>query len=199
VGFLGGGPLGEVMGRMKSFVDVSFWTETGIPAASGFFGSKAVGGFIYNQLPVALLQNIPSQAFPFVRMGTDAVGGAALAWLTSRFVGKKQGDAVWLGTVVNVAYSMLRQLLGGTSIASYIGLSGTSDDLADRMKAEIARRVQASIQGGKLNGLGSYLRTTNMRPGGGVGEYVTESALRANAAYAPGDRLGDNSIADPGY
>lgn len=198
-GMLSGGPVGEVMGRMKSFIDVRFWTETGLPAASGFFGSKAVGGFIYNQLPNALLTNVPSVAWPYVRMATDALGGAGLAWLTGRFVGKKQGDAVWLGTVVNVAYSLMRQLLGGTTIASYIGLSGTNDDLADRMKLEIARRVQSSIRGGGLNGVGSYLRTTNMRPGNGVGEYVTESALRANAAYSPGSRLGDEGMPDPGY
>ena len=193
-GMLSGGPIGEVIGRVKSFVDVRFWTETGLPAAGGFFGSKAAGGFIYNQLPVSLLQNIPSTAFPYVRMATDAIGGAGLAWAVGRFVGKKQGDMVWLGTVVNVAYAALQALLGGTSIASAIGLSGLGDDLAARMKKEIAARVQNSLNGGR--GMGSYLRTTNLH---GVGEFVTERDLRTSPSYSPGNRLGDNEIGDPGF
>lgn len=191
-GMLAGGPVGNVLGRVKSFIDVRFWTETGLPAASGFFGSKAVGGFIYNYLPNAMLTAVP-QAQPYIRMGVDALGGAGLAWLVGRFVGKKQGDAVWLGTVVNVAYSLLKNLLGGTDVARMIGLDGLGDDLADRMKAEIANRVQASINGGRLNGMGSYLRTTNLN------EYVTEPALRLNPAYAPGNALGDESIEGGGF
>ena len=191
-GILSGGPVGDVLGRVKTFIDVRFWTETGLPAASGFFGSKAAGGFIYNYLPNAMLTAVP-QAQPYIRMAADAVGGAGLAWLVGRFVGKKQGDAVWLGTVVNVAYSVLKNLLGGTSIASAIGLDGLGDDLADRMKGEIARRVQASINGGRLNGMGSYLRTTNLN------EYVTEPALRLNPAYSPGNALGDESIEGGGF
>ncbi len=192
-GMLSGGPIGEILGRAKSFIDVRFWTETGLPSAVGFFGSKAAGGFIYNQLPVALLQNIPSAAFPYVRMATDALGGSLLAYLVSRFVGKKQGDSVFVGTVVNVAYSALKALLGGTDIAKTIGLDGLGDDLASRMKTEIANRVA-----GHLNGMGSYLRTTNMIPRG-MGEYVTETALRSSASYAPGDRLGDSDMPDPGF
>jgi hypothetical protein len=187
-----GGPVGSVLGRVKSFIDVRFWTETGLPAASGFFGSKAVGGFVYNQIPVSILQNVPAAAFPYVRMATDALGGAGLAWLVGRFIGKKQGDMVWLGTVVNVAYSALKAVLGGTDIARTIGLDGLGDDLASRMKQEIAGRVQNS-----LNGLGSYLRTTNVR--GSMGEYVTEGAMRMSNAFSPGDRLGDSDLGDPGF
>lgn len=187
-GLLSGGPLGDVLGRAKAFVDVRFWTETGLPSAVGFFGSKAAGGFIYNQLPVALLQNIPSAAFPYVRMATDALGGSLLAYLVSRFVGKKQGDSVFVGTVVNVAYSALKTLLGGTDIAKTIGLDGLGDDLASRMKQEIANRVA-----GHLNGMGSYLRTTNTIPRG-LNEYVTENALRSRADYAPGNALGDEGM-----
>jgi hypothetical protein len=177
---------------VKTFVDVRFWTETGLPAASGFFGSKAAGGFIYNYLPNAMLTAVP-QAQPYIRMASDAIGGAGLAWLVGRFLGKKQGDAVWLGTVVNVAYSLLKNLLGGTDVARMIGLDGLGDDLADRMKSEIARRVQASISGGRLNGMGSYLRKTNRS------EYVTEPALRMNPAYSPGNALGDESIEGGGF
>ncbi len=193
-GMLSGGPIGDILGRAKAFIDVRFWTETGLPSAVGFFGSKAAGGFIYNQLPVSLLQNIPAAAFPYVRMGADALGGSLLAYLVSRFIGKKQGDSVFVGTVVNVAYSALKALLGGTSIAATIGLDGLGDDLASRMKQEIANRVA-----GHLNGMGSYLRTTNLVPRGSMGEYVTESALRSSSAYSPGDRLGDSDMQDPGF
>lgn len=136
---------------------------------------------------------IPAVAQPFIRMTADALGGAGLSWLVGRFVGKKQGDAVWLGTVVNVAYSALKQLLGGTDVAKMIGLDGLGDDLANRMKQEIANRVA-----GHLNGMGSYLRTTNTIPGG-LNEYVTDRALRMNPAYSPGNRLGDENIEDNGY
>lgn len=190
---LTGGPIGDVLGRAKAFIDVRFWTETGLPAAGGFFGSKALGGFIYNQLPVALLQNIPSAAFPYVRMGTDAIGGSLLAYLVSRFVGKKQGDSVFVGTVVNVGYSLLKALLGGTEIARTIGLDGLGDDLANRMKQEIANRVA-----GHLNGMGSYLRTTNVIPRG-LSEYVTEGALRSRPDYAPGNALGDEGLDNGGF
>ncbi len=193
-GMLSGGPIGDILGRAKAFIDVRFWTETGLPSAVGFFGSKAAGGFIYNQLPVSLLQNIPAAAFPYVRMGADALGGSLLAYLVSRFIGKKQGDSVFVGTVVNVAYSALKALLGGTDIAKTIGLDGLGDDLASRMKQEIANRVA-----GHLNGMGSYLRTTNLVPRGSMGEYVTESALRSSSAYSPGDRLGDSDMQDPGF
>ncbi len=192
-GMLTGGPIGDILGRAKAFIDVKFWTETGLPSAVGFFGSKAAGGFIYNQLPVSLLQNVPSAAHPYIRMGTDALGGSLLAYLVSRFIGKKQGDSVFVGTVVNVAYSALKALLGGTDIAKTIGLDGLGDDLASRMKQEIANRVA-----GHLNGMGSYLRTTNTLPRG-LNEYVTEGALRSRADYSPGNALGDESVEGGGF
>lgn len=193
-GMLSGGPIGSVLGRVKSFVDVSFWTETGLPAATGFFGSKAAGGFVMSMLDKAgLSAQIPAVAQPFIKITADALGGAGLAYLVGRFIGKKQGDAVWLGTVVNVAYSALKQLLGGTEIAKTIGLDGLGDDLAARMKQEIANRVA-----GHLNGMGSYLRTTNTIPRG-MSEYVTENALRSQPTYAPGNRMGDSDMEDPGF
>lgn len=188
--------MGDVLGRVKTFIDVRFWTETGVPAAVGFFGSKAAGNFIYNNLPNAVLTAVPA-AQPYIRILSDAIGGAGLAYLTGRFMGKKQGDALWLGTVVNVAYSLLKNLLGGTGIAATIGLDGLGDDLADRMRGEIARRVQASISGGRLNGMGSYLRTTNVD--GRLSEYVTEGALRSSSAYSPGNALGDENMESPGF
>jgi hypothetical protein len=194
-------PIGAVTDRLKSFVDVKFWTETGVPAAVGFFGSKALGAQIYNAIPVNILTAIPGSpaALNYVRMGVDAVAGALLSWATGKFYDKKAGDAMWLGTIVNVSYSLLQNLLGGTAIASTIGLSGLGDDLASRMKSEIQKRVAASIQGGRLNGLGSYLRTTNARNLNGVGEFVTERSLRSSAAYSPGNALGDEHLGDPGF
>jgi len=182
------GPVGAVMGNLQSFIDVKFWTETGLPAAGGYFGSKAIGGFIMGLLPPAVTSQIPAVAQPFVKMTIDAIGGSGLAYVVGRFYSKKAGDAVWLGTVVNVAHALLKQLLGGTDIAKTIGLDGLGDDLADRMRSEIARRVEASVNGGRLNGMGSYLRATNLN------EYVTEGALRSRGSYSPGNALGDEGV-----
>lgn len=175
---LGGAP-GQIIGKLGSFVDVKFWTETGIPAASGFFGSKAVGGLILDTATRFGLP-IPAAAQPYAKMAADALGGATLAYLVSRFYSSKAGDSVWLGTIVNVAHALLKQVLGGTDIARKIGLDGLGDDLAQRMKDEIARRVQ-----GNLQGMGSYLRTTNVPQRGPMGEYVTDRALRMRGGYAP--------------
>lgn len=174
---LGGAP-GQILGKLGSFVDVKFWTETGVPAAAGFFGSKAVGGLILDQATRFGLP-IPAAAQPYAKMAADALGGATLAYLVSRFYSSKAGDSVWLGTIVNVAHALLKQVLGGTAIAKTIGLDGLGDDLAQRMKDEIARRVQ-----GNLNGMGSYLRSTNI-PVRGMGEYVTHPALRMRQNFAP--------------
>lgn len=193
---LASGPIGAVTGRMKDFVDVKFWTETGVPAAAGFFGSKALGGMLMSYVPPTVMAQIPAVAQPYAKMAADSVAGALLSWAIGKYYDKKAGDAFWLGTVVNVSYALLKQLLGGTDIAKTIGLDGLGDDLADRMKSEIQRRVQASINGGKLNGLGAYLRTTNVR---NMGEYVTERALKSSATYSPGNRLGDENLENPGY
>ena len=175
-----GGAVGQVLGRVKSFISVPFWTETGVPAAVGFFGSKAIGTFIIDMTNKAV--TIPAVAVPFAKMAANALGGAGLAYLVGRFYNKKAGDAVWLGTVVNVAHTMLKQLLGGTAVAKAIGLEGLGDDLERAMREQIAARVQNS-----LNGMGSYLRTTNLMTGSGrLAEYVNTSALQARPGYAPG-------------
>jgi hypothetical protein len=192
------GPIGAITGRMKSFIDVKFWTETGVPAAAGFFGSKAAGGALLSFVPASLTSQVPAVAQPYLKMAADGVAGAVLSWAIGRYYDKKAGDAFWLGTVVNISYSLLKQLLGGTDIAKTIGLDGLGDDLASRMRSEIARRVQAQISGGRLNGMGSYLRTTNI-PTHSMGEYVTETALRSRATYSPGNALGDENMPDGGY
>lgn len=178
---------------MKSFVDVKFWTETGVPAAAGYFGSKAAGAALLGFVPASLTSQVPAVAQPYLKMAADGVAGAILSWAIGRFYDRKAGDAFWLGTVVNIAHAVLKQLIGGTDIARTIGLDGLGDDLADRMKAEIARRVQASVNGGSLNGVGSYLRTTNLN------EYVTENALRSRSTYSPGNALGDENLDGGGY
>ena len=183
------------MKNLQSFIDVKFWTETGLPAASGYFGSKAVGGFVMSLLPAAVTSQVPAVAQPYLKMAIDAVGGSVLAWAVGNFYSKKAADAVWLGTVVNVAHSLLKQLIGGTEIAKTIGLDGLGDDLANRMRDEIARRVEASVNGGRLNGVGSYLRTTNTN----LNEYVTDRALRMRPAYAPGNALGDENVDNGAY
>lgn len=178
---------------MKSFIDVKFWTETGVPAAAGFFGSKAAGGAILSFVPATFTAQLPASAQPYIKMAADSVAGAVLSWAIGKYYDRKAGDAFWLGTVVNVAHALLKQLIGGTDIAKTIGLDGLGDDLADRMRSEIARRVQASVNGGRLNGVGSYLRETNLS------EYVTEGALRRSNAYSPGNALGDEAVDGGGY
>lgn len=178
-----GGVMAATVGRLKTFVDVKFWTETGIPAATGFFGSKAIGGMIVTQVNKveAISKMIPSAAAPFVRMAADAMGGGLLAWATSRFYSRKAGDAVWLGCIVNVAHTLLKQFLGNTAFGRSIGLSGLGDDLADRMRDAVAQRVQNDLRG-LGNGLGTYLTAPQTR----LGEYVTEGQLRTGSEYSPG-------------
>ena len=172
--------MGATVGRLKTFIDVRFWTETGVPAAVGFFGSKAVGTFVMDMVAKAV--TIPAVAAPFAKIAANAIGGGLLSWAVGNFYNKKAGDAVWLGTVVNVAHSVLKQLLGGTAVAKAIGLEGLGDDLERAMREQIAARVQNS-----LNGMGSYLRTTNVMTGSGrLSEYVNTSGLQARPGYAPG-------------
>ncbi len=172
-----GGMPGQVLGKLGSFIDVKFLSETAVPAAGGFFMSKLAGSYILDGAAKVGIP-IPAAAAPYARMAADALGGATLAYLVSRFYKKQAGDAVWMGTIVNVAHALLKQVLGGTAIAKTIGLDGLGDDLADRMKRAIADRVA-----GRLNGMGSYLRNTNLNRG--VGEYVTEGAMRMNSGYSP--------------
>ena len=184
---LGGAP-GQVLGRLTSFIDVKFWTETGIPAAAGFFGSKAAGGFVLDMVSKAWVP--PANLAPYLKMAADALAGSGIAYALGRFYSKQAADSFWLGTVVNVAHSVLKQLFGDTEIAKKIGLSGLGDDIAERMKEAIAQRVN-----GALNGMGSYLRTTNLR---GLNEYVTENDLRGRSSFSatPGSNLRDYDPTD---
>jgi len=189
----GGNPLNEVMSRAKSLIDVRFWTETGIPAAAGFFGSKALGGLVHSQVVERFAGIGPtSPYYPYTKAVADTVAGAALAWAAGRFYSKKAGDSIWLGTVVNVAYSVIRQVMNqfAPGLAAQIGLSGLGSDLSDRMKEAVASRVKAS--------LGSYLTVNanrNMvRP---MGTYATVNNVR-NDSYDPSPRgdLRDYDVAN---
>ncbi len=186
---LGGAP-GEVLGRLGSFIDVKFWTETGVPAAAGFFGSKAAGGFVLDMVGKVWVP--PANMAPYLKMACDALAGSGIAYALGRFYSKQAADSFWLGTVVNVAHSVLKQLFGDTEIAKKIGLSGLGDDIAERMKEAIAQRVNGALNG---YGMGSYLRTTNMR---GMNEYVTERDLRGRPSFSatPGSDLRDYDPTD---
>ena len=184
----GGNPLSDIIGRAKSLIDVGFWTETGVPAAVGFFGSKTLGGLVHQYTLTQFAGIAPtSPYYPYTKAACDAVSGAGLAWAASKFYSKKAGDAIWLGTIVNVAYSLLKSLFGSTSIGQMIGLSGMGDDMSDRMKDAVVSRVRAN--------LGAYLTKQTLaknlvRPVSGrmngVGTYATQANLRT--AYDPSPR-----------
>lgn len=178
----GGNPLAAVMDRAKSLIDVQFWTETGVPAAVGFFGSKTLGGIVHAWTVEKFAGIGPtSPYFPYTKALADTLSGAGLAWAAGRFYSKKAGDAIWLGTVVNVAYSLLRSLLGNTDIGRAIGLSGMGDDLSDRLKDAVTQRVRQSLSG--------YLNTSALRRGtsAAMGTYANETTI-ARGTYAPGPR-----------
>jgi hypothetical protein len=182
-----GNPLSAIMDRVKSMIDVSFWTETGIPATVGFFGSKALGGYVYNMLPNVILTTIPSAAWPFVRATTDAVSGAGLAWAAGKFVSKKAGDAIWLGTVVNVSFTLIQKLLQAYApgVAATIGMNGLGDPMSDQLKDVVTRRVQQSLSG--------YLKVNNMRGQNSrpalSGSYATVDSLSRQTSYDPSPRM----------
>lgn len=182
----GGDILGSVMSRAKSLIDVRFWTETGVPAAVGFFGSKAVGGLIHQYTLTQFVGIGPTSTYyPFTKAACDAVAGAGMAWATSRFYSKKAGDAIWLGTVVNVSYTLLKtvfNMLGLQSTAAAIGLSGMGDDISDRMKDAVVQRVQAN--------LGVYATRRALARGTAqpsLSEFATRPKLNS-MTYDPGPR-----------
>lgn len=184
-----GGALSGALGRVKRFANVAFWTQTAIPAAAGFVGTKTVGSMIQGALGkvVTLPTGIPGAA---VRIASDALAASGLAWLVSRFVGAKQGEAVFLGGVVGITHSLLKEVLGGTTIGNAIGLSGLGDDLSERMRQAVAARVAS-----ELSGLGEHITMDSLqnRMVPGLSEYVSDTALRARAGYgaSPSGRLSD--------
>lgn len=187
-----GGALGGAIARVKRFTDIRFWTETAIPAAGGFVGTKTVGSMIQGALAKAI--TLPTGvAGAAIRVASDAVAASALGWLVGRFIGQKQGEAVFLGGVVGITHSLLVEFLGGTAIGKAIGLSGLGDDLSERMRQAVAARVANELSG--LGYLGEHITMESLqnRMVPGLSEYVSDEALRARSGYAAGPtgRLSD--------
>jgi hypothetical protein len=152
--------MGAVLGKAQSFVDVRFWTDVALPAVGGFIGTKTVGGMIYGAVGKAIA--IPTGIFDtLAKIGADVLAASVLSWGVGRFIGRSQGQNVFLGGVVAIGYDVLKALIGGTDIARTIGLEGLGDDAATaRLKEAVARRVEAEMHG--LYGYGSYLTREDM-------------------------------------
>lgn len=176
-GILGrSGPLSRVQG----LIDIKFWTETALPATGGFLGSKVVGGMIFGLVGEKLLGvSSVDKSAPFVRAGADAIGGGLLAWAAENFLkNRKMADAIWVGTVVSVAHTILKALLGDTDFGRSIGLSGLGNDISSALHERVKSRVEQS-----LSGHGTYL--TRQDTQSQLNEYVTEDRMRLRGGYAP--------------
>jgi hypothetical protein len=181
------GPLSRVQG----LIDIKFWTQTGLPAVGGFLGSKVVGNMVFGLIGEKLLGISPTdKAAPFVRAGANAVAGGLLAWVAQNFLkNRKMADAIWLGTVISVGHSILKELLKGTEIATTIGLDGLGEDISSALHQRVRQRVEASM--------GTYLTYPDTQPQvSGLREYVNEDALRMQQGYAPSP-TGDLREYDP--
>lgn len=169
-------------------IDVRFWTETALPVAGGFFGSKLLGSQIWNNLlPNSVTSMVPMVAIPYVRLGLNAVSGAGMAWAAEKFVSKKVADGIWIGTIVGVASSLLKNLLdafapGVSGSLGLSGLAGLDGDISSQMKDAVVRRVQAN--------LGTYMTKNSLNRGivrPSLSAYQTRAALQ-NATYDPSPR-----------
>lgn len=189
---------GQILSRLGEFVDIGFWTETGIPVVGGFVLSRTLGAKVYGFISEKI--TLPTAVAPFLRIASDAVSGAALSWAVGRFlpIGNKAkiAQGIWLGTVVNVAYSVLKEVLP-SGVKDAIGLSGLgqNSDLSSKMRDAVARRVEAELSGygmsayltqreSRLDGMGAYL-TQRALQDQGVGEFVTDRQLRSQNDYGP--------------
>jgi hypothetical protein len=186
-----GGGAGSIMNRMSSMMDVRFWTETALPVAGGFFGSKLVGsqlyGLIFSSGSSPLAAMLPLPTIPYVRLALNAVSGAGMAWAAEKFVSKKVADGIWIGTIVGVASSLLKNLLdafapGVSSQLGLSGLAGLDGDISSQMKDAVVRRVQAN--------LGTYMTKNSLNRGivrPSLSAYQTRAALQS-ATYDPSPR-----------
>jgi len=192
-----GGVIGGVLGRAQKFVDIGFWTDTALPVAGGFIGAKLAGGFVWGILGEQVFKVTTADTLgKVVRIGSDVLGTSILSWAVGNFIGKAMAEKVFLGGVVSVAHSVLQMLLGGTDIGRAVGLSGMGNDIADRMRAAVARRVQASLAGH----MGTYLNINELQPqgmaGGRLGAYVNITDLASQAGYvgSPGADMRDYDV-----
>lgn len=196
---VGGLSIGGVFGRAKSFIDVGFWTDTALPLAGGIVGTKLAGSFVAGLIDKATAtMALPDIAKKVIRIAADVLGASVLSMLATNFLGKKRGDAVFMGGVASIAHTVLQQLLGGTDIGKTLGLSGLGDDLTEKMKKAVAQRVEAELSG--LNGVGTYVTERmlahNQMMEGNVGEFITDVELRRQNGYAPtpGGNLRDYDV-----
>ncbi len=198
-----GDPISGILGNVKQFVDIGFWTDVALPAAAGFLGTKIVGKLIYTG--ISKVVTLPTGGFgKVIRIGTDVLGASALAWLAGRFLGRKYEDKIFLGGVVAITHSVLKELIGGTAIGRTIGLDGLGEDLSAQMKEAVAARLEAELSGGVGN-TGAFLTERDMIPqaavagdsgvnGAMVSAFVTETALRMQPGYAPTSDLRDHDV-----
>lgn len=179
-----GAAIASIQRRAMSFVDVQFWLQDALPLAGGFVASKTVGAMLYGVIGKAVA--LPAIADKAVRIASDALAATGLAYAAGMVAGRRVADNVFLGGVAGVAHSVLREILGGTAIGSAIGLSGLGDDLAERMKYEVQRRVEA-----EMSGMGAFLTQTDLNLQG-LGAYLNQTDLQSQM-------LGANLINSPGY
>lgn len=182
---------------MKTMVDVRFWTETALPVAGGFFGSKLLGSQAYNLIfssgttPLAAMLPLPT--IPYVRLALNAVSGAGMAWAAEKFVSKKVADGIWIGTIVGVASSLLKNLLdafapGVSTSLGLSGLAGLDGDISSQMKDAVVRRVQAN--------LGTYMTQKSLNRGvvRPMGSFATRNTLQSTYDPSPRGMMSDYDV-----
>ncbi len=197
-------PIAGIIGRVKDFTRVDFWMDVALPATAGFLGTKIAGKFIHTS--ISKLVTVPGGTLgKVVRIGSDVLGASALAWLAGQFVGRKYEDKIFLGGVVAITHTVLKELIGGTGFGRTIGLDGLGDDLSSQMKDAVAQRLEAELSG--VGNTGAFLEERDMIPqpaingvgdhgvnGSQIGAFVTETALRMQPGYAPTSDLRDHDV-----
>lgn len=176
-----------VLGGTRKFINVDFWTNTALPLAAGYLGTRALGGIIYTTVGEKLLKIDPASSMaPWAKVGADILSVGALSYLVGRFGQSRWKEPVFLGGVLSIAISVLKLLIGGTDMAKAIGLEGLGDDGRAALRADVAQRVAQAFG---VNGLNEYLTDRALQPqrlaGVGVGEFLTDRALTMQPSFAP--------------
>lgn len=175
-----GGIVGDITGKVKSFIDVRFLTQTAVPATAGFLATKVVGNMVADQIAGFVKVAPTDRSYPFVRIGSQALTAAGLSYAIGRFVGREQGKAAFLGGAIAVLHSILKEIVPVSDQSKYGLLDGLGSDLTARMRDAVQRRVEE-----RLNGYGAYLNRTDLRPQPEMGAYVNLTDLRRQPAFAP--------------
>jgi hypothetical protein len=178
------GIVGDLMRKVQSLVNVSFWIDTAFPATAGFLGAKVAGGFVQGLVEkTGLMSKLPAPEYtvPIVRAITTAIGGALVSKGIGMVKGRNAEDKAWLGTIIAVAYDLAKAFLGGTQIGNAIGLSGMGNSMQDAVAARVRREL--AMNGAVLSGMGTYLDVTDLQRQS-MGEYITDVALRRQNGYS---------------